>query len=414
VVSFSRTAAQELAARDMGRPAYVGTAHALAFKLLNLGRAQVADPERFAEEYGDRQIVEEALSVGHTARAARIPLHDAFLLRAPIVGYSVCSSIWADYLAWQEAEGLIDFDGMLERGEYRGSGPVFDDLIVDEAQDLSPAQWAFLVSTVRDPARITLGGDDDQAIFTWAGASPRLMLDVVGSGGAGAEVLSQSYRLPVAVHAAAEQVVGRIGRRHPKVYAPRPAPGRVVFSGFYEPPPEPHTVLARHGAPLEAVEAQLIDQGVPFTFRGRRSGPLDGPTARVARACLAHDLAALRRNERYLSPLALQALEQGCVLPDWADALHPARTDFRTVGFLKVCGPDAEPLVHLSTIHGFKGREADHVVLLADMPLPSEAALGGSQTALDDEIRVWYVGLTRARETLNVIGYNDLLADLPV
>jgi len=58
------------------------------------------------------------------------------------------------------------------------------------------------------------------------------------------------------------------------------------------------------------------------------------------------------------------------------------------------------PRVRLSTIHSAKGGEADHVVLMKEM-----AARTHQEMAVrpDDERRVWYVGVTRARERLTVV-----------
>ena len=411
VVSFSRAAAGELISRGMQKATYVGTAHALAFKQLNLTRQQVANREDFFQEYGDWTLVEEALAVGHMAQVTGSSFQDAFVARKPTISFSVGRSIWEDYRLWLDSQGLLDFDDMLLQAAELS--PVFDSLIVDEAQDLSQAQWSFLKAMVRDPDQIALAGDDLQAVFKWAGASPEILIDLVDTPGADVEVLSQSYRVPVAIHRAAEALASKVSHQHKKQYAPRPAPGKVEWAGFYTPLDHSHVVLGRYLEPLKEIEAQLLDLGIPYEWRSRRVGPLDGPLVRIARAVLDHDLTTLRKYEKYLSPLALQGLEQGVVPHDWVLALDPLKFDFRKVEFLRICGPYAEPLVKLSTIHGFKGKEADHIVLLADMPIPSEEALSGPASSVDDELRVWYVGLTRARETLHVVGHNDLLCDIP-
>jgi superfamily I DNA/RNA helicase len=76
--------------------------------------------------------------------------------------------------------------------------------------------------------------------------------------------------------------------------------------------------------------------------------------------------------------------------------------------YLKACFSkgqrlDTAPRIVISTIHAAKGREADNVLLTTDSP--------GSQTSMwrkdsyqeDDETRVFYVGLTRAKEHLHLI-----------
>ena len=58
------------------------------------------------------------------------------------------------------------------------------------------------------------------------------------------------------------------------------------------------------------------------------------------------------------------------------------------------------PRVRVSTIHGAKGGQADRVVLLTDMARRTHAEMDFRP---DDEARVWYVGVTRARERLTVV-----------
>jgi DNA helicase-2/ATP-dependent DNA helicase PcrA len=58
------------------------------------------------------------------------------------------------------------------------------------------------------------------------------------------------------------------------------------------------------------------------------------------------------------------------------------------------------PRVRISTIHGAKGAEADNVALFTDM---SYRTFQGMQSNPDDEARVFYVGVTRARENLCIM-----------
>ena len=64
--------------------------------------------------------------------------------------------------------------------------------------------------------------------------------------------------------------------------------------------------------------------------------------------------------------------------------------------------------VHLSTIHGSKGRESDRVILINDMGKKSSNTYHSGDTA--SEIRVFYVGITRAKRRLDlVLGENGLI-----
>ena len=59
-----------------------------------------------------------------------------------------------------------------------------------------------------------------------------------------------------------------------------------------------------------------------------------------------------------------------------------------------------EPRVRLSTIHGAKGGEVDNVMLLTDLTRKADASYWKQR---DEERRVFYVGMTRARNTLNIV-----------
>ena len=54
----------------------------------------------------------------------------------------------------------------------------------------------------------------------------------------------------------------------------------------------------------------------------------------------------------------------------------------------------------MSTIHGSKGGEADNVMLLTDLSFKTDAEYWKKR---DEERRVFYVGMTRARNTLNIV-----------
>ena len=65
-----------------------------------------------------------------------------------------------------------------------------------------------------------------------------------------------------------------------------------------------------------------------------------------------------------------------------------------------------KPPIDVSTIHAAKGQEADHVVVVCDMAARCWRELERNR---DSELRVWYVGVTRAREHLHVVGDNGVV-----
>ena len=69
----------------------------------------------------------------------------------------------------------------------------------------------------RNVEHVYIAGDDDQAIYRWAGADVEHFIDLKGIN----TYLKQSYRVPRKVHDIALSVVKRIGSRKEKVWEPK-------------------------------------------------------------------------------------------------------------------------------------------------------------------------------------------------
>ena len=76
--------------------------------------------------------------------------------------------------------------------------PKFDVVFIDEAQDLSLMQWDMTRSIWNKTKDSFIAGDDDQAIFKWAGADVdsfiALQDQMINL------PLIQSHRIPIKVH----------------------------------------------------------------------------------------------------------------------------------------------------------------------------------------------------------------------
>ena len=71
-------------------------------------------------------------------------------------------------------------------------------LFVDEAQDLSAHQWQVIdmIQEVAKPIETYIAGDDDQAIFRWAGADIEHFIAMAKNDANTIIPLTQSYRIP--------------------------------------------------------------------------------------------------------------------------------------------------------------------------------------------------------------------------
>ena len=91
-------------------------------------------------------------------------------------------------------------------------------LFIDEAQDLSAQQWQVVDMLQQESGALEtyVAGDDDQAIFRWAGADIEHFIQMANDENNTIIPLTQSYRIPVSVHTLATKLAQSISQRIPK------------------------------------------------------------------------------------------------------------------------------------------------------------------------------------------------------
>ena len=322
---------------------------------------------------------------------------------------------------------MLDFTDLLERVvSDTDQLPSLEVLIVDEAQDLSRLQWQLVEALAAKAKRVYLAGDDDQAVFTWAGADVKSFLSFSGT----IKVLQQSYRVPSAVHALANHIVHRIRERQTKVWKPRDFEGKVLTYYRFEDVPIDDgqwLIMASTNYLLNPVGEWLKSKGVLFD----RSGvPSIGPTIlkaviswerlRKGQQVIGEDISNVYRyldsglvargsrtfkgdrNELY----TIEQLHSSYGLlatPIWHEALSKIAHDKRDY-LISVLRRGTKLTdggrVKLSTIHGAKGGEADNVLLLMDL---STKFAKEYQRNGDNVNRLFYVGVTRTKQSLHLV-----------
>jgi superfamily I DNA/RNA helicase len=117
----------------------------------------------------------------------------------------------------------FDFTDMIDVYTQEIETPELDLLIVDEAQDLTPLQWDMVAKMAANSAFTYYAGDDDQAVHRWTGVDLKLFLNASPN----KRVLTQSYRMPIAVHKLSQQIVKRISYRQQKEFKPTEQQGNI-------------------------------------------------------------------------------------------------------------------------------------------------------------------------------------------
>lgn len=332
---------------------------------------------------------------------------------------------------FKKAKGLLDYTDLLCRFVERGSRLPVKIAIVDEAQDLSVLQWRVLQVAFSGCDRVYIAGDDDQSIYKWSGADIHTFLSLEGE----KEVLHKSYRLTRAVYSRALRIISDVPDRFDKPFSPRDSDGSVDSLPAIEyaviQPEETTMILVRNVYLLSRVQNMLKGQGHPFVGRhGYSSIKKDhvdaitcwealqkGSTIRVKRIQNMYDHMTLGTYLARGAKAKMAAEEPDLMLNQealkkeygllryaiWHEALEGMELSMRAY-YLSIMHSGRKitetPKITIQTIHGVKGGEADHVILLPDM---SRRTYDAFQASPDDEHRVAYVAVTRAKERLSII-----------
>ena len=352
LVAFNKRAADEMLSRTTDLPELqVRTLNALGLSLINQTRRVST-----IEEFEVRSILDSLVDLPRRANtdpavawiealsAVRLGLADPAEVETDYGGdVDGLHDVLARYRQILADRGVVDFDEQIYRSiEILLTNPLARRraraschlLLVDEFQDLTPAHL-LLIRLLAGPEQAVFGvGDDDQTIYSYAGASPEWLINYRRFfPGAGEHQLEVNYRCPNPVVAAAGTLLTHNRRRVPKVITS--APGRVsdgtelsVVAGT-DPvestvstveslvgagaTPKEIAVLTRVNAALAPVQIGLLAAGVPvravidesYLSRGgvrAALGWLRLATSGAAPLPGADIAAAARRPPRALSP----------------------------------------------------------------------------------------------------------------
>jgi len=318
--------------------------------------------------------------------------------------------------------------------------------VVDEFQDVSPLQSALLDLWLGGRDELCVVGDPAQTIYSFAGANADFLRDFPAKyPGTTSIELVRNYRSTPQVVAAANTLLAGSASQSVALRAQQPAGPEVGFEGHPDEVAEAEAVAARIlrlrdqgrdlsqiailfriNAQSESFEEALSARGIPYVIRGAarffdrpevreavtrirgaaRSGEAqDSDVLETVRATLAGmgwtpeaPAARGQTRDRWESWQALmnQALEHsaaGGTLAEFVDELDRRAAEQHA--------PVADG-VTLATFHAAKGLEWDSVFLcgLQDGTLPITYA--ETPAAVEEERRLLYVGMTRARLELTL------------
>lgn len=277
----------------------------------------------------------------------------------------------------------------------------YDLVVIDEVQDLNPAQRRVALGCVHPSGRIVAAGDPFQAIFSFAGSPVTAFDDFVAAVGADVYPLSVSYRLPRTAITLAQAFT-------PEIQAAPDAADGVVTTLEVEAIAE-HVrpgdfVVSRANAPLGWVAMELRAARIPARVNGQDDVRALSRMAEDARADSYETVAAYV--DRIVRPKVEKLNQKGnanaaAVLEDRAATLLAFARDVD--GERITCPRDLirriadfyddtkQNCVILTSTHRAKGLETDRVFVLDATFRPDESA---------EERNVAYVAVTRCKREL--------------
>ena len=310
--------------------------------------------------------------------------------------------IEVNYNLYKVNNNLIDFADMIKKFLSKPElCPSFNTVFIDEAQDLSPIQWQMYDMLKNNSKNVYLAGDDDQAIYGWAGAD----VDRFIKEPAEEKVLSKSRRIPIAVQEISEVITERIqGLRATKNYLPRNEQGLCskinslenvdLYNGKW-------LILTRTISRAKEICDLLKVKGLYYENKHRKSYD-----TKLYKAIINHSKwlngedipdTALEDIKEYMGERELKKDLK------WYECFDTASADEKI--YIRLMLSNGEKLsnearIKVSTIHAAKGGECENVILVLDNAKKIREATAHSIIKRDEEHRVWYVGCTRAKRNL--------------
>ena len=454
--SFTKKAAKEAAERAAEKfnldiendLSNFRTLHSLAFRNLGMTKEKMMKTEDY-KEFGQKCGIpiktasyssddgtfnsdNEYLTIINTARVKRMDLMEYYDSRQNILDIErgTLFLLAEELEKFKKEKGLKDFTDLLEDFIAEKVKPGFEVLFIDEAQDLSLLQWDMVRSIWANAKKTYIAGDDDQAIFKWAGADVDHFIALKEEVN-DIKVLDQSYRIPGGpIHELSQKIINKVQNRFEKEYKPRDEIGILKrYSDITQVNMSKGNWLVLSSANYFLDDAKDLCeiQGWYYQYKGMNSVSLklllalNNWEAWRKGAFLNH--LEIKNMYEYLGSNVLVGFQKGKTLNSdakytlkecqeqyglttdkvWYDSFEGL--DNMTETYIRNMRANGEainknPRIKMSTIHGAKGGEADKVLLLQDI---TGAAIETFSHDPDELHRLFYTGATRAKRELHVL-----------
>lgn len=451
-ITFSNAAANE--ARERIQKEYptfefewICTMHSMGTKMLNIDTSSQLLKDKnwnaFKNKYGHTDMYFETvqhengfneyknqyMKIIEYSRSRKIELQDA-AIELDLIDYisePLLDQINQDIIDYKKDYNMYEFSDMISKFVEKKLCPSLDAVFLDEAQDLNPLQWEMFFYIESQCKRSYVAGDDDQAIYAFQGADPKTFINLKGN----PDHQTQSRRVPKAIHKVALSILDNIDERREKIWQPRDAEGKVIDDLEFEDidfSKGQWMILTRTNDQMKNLVPILQETGYRFDCKFNDLLPLEvikaindwdrlnkgasisGDEARNIYEYLKYDKGDVKygfsggKSLVNVDSVDMDELrmDHGLIAHGNWNALRFKDYQHDYIKELVASGEDlSKPArIKLSTIHAVKGEEAENVIIFTDLErIIYEAA----QVNKDTEHRLFFVGVTRAKENLFIM-----------
>jgi DNA helicase-2/ATP-dependent DNA helicase PcrA len=368
----------------------------------------------------------------------------------PRINPEQIAQVYSAYMSLMKQERAMDFEDVLlltaamleeEREVRERVQDQYRYFTIDEYQDISPLQQRVINSWLGSRQEICVVGDPAQTIYSFAGATP-VFLNTFTQRFPDAEVirLTSGYRSTPEITLMANTVL-RSASMGQELVAQNDHGAKPTVAAYKDESAEIAGVVKDIGV--------LLSEGAPaqeVAILARTNNQLNSIEKAIAAAGLPYQV---RNNERFFDRTDVREFLKGVrtasVIPTegvyWLDELRTLAQPFLTgaaidgiAGLLHLAreldaddsfapktlraylrevedrvqqnNPPTMPVLTLATLHAAKGLEWERVFLIgvSESILPFDSGNTGpeNQNAIDEERRLFYVGITRAKKDLRM------------
>ena len=368
----------------------------------------------------------------------------------PRINPEQIAQVYSAYMSLMKQERAMDFEDVLlltaamleeEREVRERVQDQYRYFTIDEYQDISPLQQRVINSWLGSRQEICVVGDPAQTIYSFAGATP-VFLNTFTQRFPDAEVirLTSGYRSTPEITLMAITVL-RSASMGQELVAQNEHGAKPTVAAYKDESAEIEGVVKDIGV--------LLSEGAPaqeVAILARTNNQLNSIEKAIAAAGLPYQV---RNNERFFDRTDVREFLKGVrtasVIPTegvyWLDELRTLAQPFLTgaaidgiAGLLHLAreldaddsfapktlraylrevedrvqqnNPPTMPVLTLATLHAAKGLEWERVFLIgvSESILPFDSGNTGpeNQNAIDEERRLFYVGITRAKKDLRM------------